>query len=287
MRHLLVGHVTLDRYGPARLPGGAVYYAGHVARALGAPGSEGSEVRVLTAAGPDFPATALAGLAAHVLPAQRTTTFTNVTLRSGRAQRAEAPATPLDPAALPPGWRDAELLHLAPVLGEVDLRAWRAAVRAPFVGLQIQGYVRRLAPDGAVESARWEPEAADLTGVSAAVLGDDDVLGDPDLPRRLADAVPAVAFTHGASGCELLLRGRRVLVGTFRTFETDPTGAGDAFAAAFFLALARGDDPVDAARLGAAAASIVVEGRAGEALQRVSAAPARAPHVLARYDDSP
>ena len=49
----------------------------------------------------------------------------------------------------------------------------------------------------------------------------------------------------------------------------DPTGAGDVFAAAFLLALARGDDPVDAARLGAAAASIVVEGRGGDALPRL------------------
>ena len=52
----------------------------------------------------------------------------------------------------------------------------------------------------------------------------------------------------------------------------DPTGAGDVFAAAMLLALARGDDPVSAARLGAAAASIVVEGRGGETLARVGEA---------------
>jgi hypothetical protein len=38
------------------------------------------------------------------------------------------------------------------------------------------------------------------------------------------------------------------------------------------LALARGDDPVSSARLGAAAASIVIEGTGGETLGRVGEA---------------
>jgi sugar/nucleoside kinase (ribokinase family) len=52
----------------------------------------------------------------------------------------------------------------------------------------------------------------------------------------------------------------------------DPTGAGDVFAAAMLLALAAGQAPADAARLGAAAASIVVEGVGGEALGRIGEA---------------
>jgi sugar/nucleoside kinase (ribokinase family) len=45
------------------------------------------------------------------------------------------------------------------------------------------------------------------------------------------------------------------------------------------LALARGEEPVAAARLGAAVASIVVEGRGGEALARLGEAPERAKRV--------
>jgi sugar/nucleoside kinase (ribokinase family) len=45
------------------------------------------------------------------------------------------------------------------------------------------------------------------------------------------------------------------------------------------LGLARGDDLVDAARLGAAAASIVVEGRGGATLGRIAEAWARRAHV--------
>jgi sugar/nucleoside kinase (ribokinase family) len=115
-----------------------------------------------------------------------------------------------------------------------------------------------------------------LRALDAAVVGEDEARGDPDLVRRLVADVPVVAFTMGARGCEVYARGRRRRIGVHPARELDPTGAGDAFAAAFFLALARGADPVEAARLGAAAGSIVVEGRGGEALARVGEAWARA-----------
>jgi sugar/nucleoside kinase (ribokinase family) len=59
----------------------------------------------------------------------------------------------------------------------------------------------------------------------------------------------------------------------------DPTGAGDVFAAGYLFAIAGGAEPVEAARLGAAAASIVVEGVGGERLDRVGEAFERARSV--------
>jgi sugar/nucleoside kinase (ribokinase family) len=271
---LLAGHVTLDRHGAALLPGGAVYYAGLAYAGLGA------QVRVATRAGPDFPGAALAGAEVHVQPAALTTLFAAHHDAAGaRTQRVEAVAPPVDASDLPVGWREADLLHLAPVLAELDLAAWRAAVRAPFVGLQIQGCVRALAPDGRVVQPRWEPAPAALAGLSAAVLGEDDLVGQGDLVARLAAAVPVVAFTHGARGAEVLVGGRTLRVGVHPAHELDPTGAGDAFAAAFFLALASGAEPVEAARLGAAAGSIAVEGRGGEALARMGEVRDRARRV--------
>jgi sugar/nucleoside kinase (ribokinase family) len=275
MRVLVAGHVTLDRYGTQLLPGGAAYYAAHVYRALGA------DVRLATAAGPEFPAAALAGLGAHVAAAPRTLTFANAyAADGGRSQRAAAGPPALDPAALPAAWREADLLHLAPVLGEIDLAAWRAAVPARVVGIGVQGWVRSLGEGGKVSPAAWRPPPGELAGLAAAVASDDDLRAQPDLRARLVAELPAVVITQGEDGAQLVARGRTTRVGVYRTFAVDPTGAGDAFAAAFFLALARGDDPVAAAQLGAAAASIVVEARAGESLQRVGEAPVRAPTVL-------
>jgi sugar/nucleoside kinase (ribokinase family) len=269
-RVLVCGHVTLDRYGDDLLPGGSAYYAGQAYRALGA------RVGVATAAGPDFPLEALTGVDAQLAPAPRTTSFVNRYAPDGRrSQWVGAIAPALDPAALPASWRSADVLHLAPVVGEVDLRAWRAAVRARVVGVGLQGFVRAVLPGGEVAQPRWEFDPADLAGVDVVCVGEDDLTGQGDLLERLAAAVPLVVFTHGERGCEILTRGGSRRIGVFRTRQVEPTGAGDVFAAGFLLGLAGGATPVDAARLAAAAASVVVEARAGEALDRVGEAYAR------------
>jgi predicted nicotinamide N-methyase len=318
---LVCGHVTLDRAGGALVPGGSAYYAAQTLAALGA------EVRVLTAAGPDFPREALRFPAATatatatptatptatatptptatstptatatstptptptpgwidalVLPSPATTVFENrYDARGRRSQRVLAAAPPLDPRSLPAAWRDADLLLLAPVLAELDPAAFLRAVRARAVGLTVQGLVRAVGPDGRVAPRALLPDPAALRGVSVAFLGDDEAAGQPELAALLAAALPIVAFTHGARGCEVVEGGRARRVGAHPAREVDPTGAGDAFAAAFLLALARGDDPLAAARLGAAAGSIAVEGRGAEALPRAGEAWARAARVPA------
>jgi sugar/nucleoside kinase (ribokinase family) len=161
----------------------------------------------------------------------------------------------------------------------VDVAAFAGVVRARLVGLGVQGLVRAVGVDGSVRPRPLPLDEAALAAIGVAVLGEDDVGGEPDLVGRLAAAVPVVAFTHGARGCEIVVRGRTRRVGIHPALEVDPTGAGDAFAAAFLLALASGADPVDAARLGAAAGSIVVEGRGGDALPRLGEAPGRAARV--------
>lgn len=283
---LVVGDVTLDRApGGGVAPGGSAWYAAHALAALGA------RVRLLTAAGPEFPAAALrvaplpastststsptapGSIDALVLPAPATLTFENVYAPDGRrSQRVHAPAPPLAPAALPADWREADLLLLAPVLGELDPAAFTAAVRARAAGLCVQGLVREVRPGGTVAPRRLDPAPGSLAGLALVVLGEDEAAGQPDLVTLLAHAAPLVAFTHGRRGCELRSAPGTRRIGVHPAREVDPTGAGDVFAAAMLLALARGDDPASAARLGAAAGSVVVEGRGGETLGRVGEA---------------
>ncbi len=268
---LLAGHVTLDRHGTGFVPGGAVTYCALAYAGLGA------RVRVVSAAGPEFPRDALGTAEVAFEPAPRTTTFENACSADGlRSQRVLAVAPPLEPARIPSAWRGADVLHLAPILAEVDLAAFRRAVRARFSGLGVQGWVRRLEPDGSVSQPRWDPTSEELAGIDAAVLGEDDVPGQGDLVGRLARHIPVVAFTHGRRGCEVIVRARTWRVGVHPAREVDPTGAGDVFSAAFFLALAGGAEPPDAARLGAAAASVCVEGVGPSALARVGEARGRA-----------
>ena len=264
---VVCGHVTLDVVAGGRVPGGTAWYGTRALAALGA------APRLLTSAGPDLPREALAGLDVEVVPSPATTVFANAYDAAGvRTQRVLSAAAPLEPARLPVEWRGPDVLFLATVLREVDVPAFAGAAGARIVGLVVQGLVRDVRPGGAVAPRRWEPDPAALAAVDVAVLSDDDARGQGDLVARLAAALPVVAFTHGVDGCDLFVGGRATRVGVYPTREVDPTGAGDVFAAGLLLGLARGDDPVDAARLGAAAASVVVEARGGDALGRVGEA---------------
>ena len=122
------------------------------------------------------------------------------------------------------------MLYLAPVLGEIAPRAFvsasgaRRSASASRERARGRGGQRRRA-------ARWSFAPAELAGVAAAFVGEDDLHGQDDLVARLAAAVPIVVFTRGADGCEVITGGRHAQVGVFPAREVDPTGAGDVFAA--------------------------------------------------------
>ena len=61
-------------------------------------------------------------------------------------------------------------------------------------------------------------------------------------------------------------------MGVYRTDEVDLTGAGDTFAAGFLYRLALGAPVIEAARFGAAAASIVIEAVGARALEHLDQA---------------
>jgi 1D-myo-inositol 3-kinase len=275
---VVCGNVTLDRAPGGFVPGGPAYYAGQAWRAMGA------DVRVLTSAAPAYPLSALEGTAAHLVPAADTTVFDNRYGADGvRTQRVEAQAAQLDPAFLPEDWRAPDVLHLVPVLSEVDPAAFRAGTRPRITGLCAQGLLRVVDSTGAVLQPPWTPPPALLAAVDVVILSEDDLRGQGGLLERLVRSVRVVAFTHGALGCDVIVGGRTTRVGVFPVEEVDPTGAGDVFAAGLLYAMAQGADPVEAARLGAGAASFVVEARGGEALPLVKGAFARAAQVPAPH----
>jgi sugar/nucleoside kinase (ribokinase family) len=272
MSVVIAGHVTHDRYGDELVAGGCAFYGAHVHAGLGA------QVRLVAGVGEDFACDhALTGIARRMRRAGRTTRFTNRYPAGGpRVQQIEAQAPAVTPELVPAAWQGADLLHLAPVMEEIDLAAWVKGTRARFVGIGLQGWVKTAGAGGAVVQRRWQVDAAALAGVHAACVGEEDLIDQGDLLDRLVAAVPVVALTRGRAGCEVIERGRTTWVGVHPAREVDPTGAGDAFAAGFLQALASGETAPRAARLGAAAASIVIEGRGGETLGRIGEARGRA-----------
>jgi sugar/nucleoside kinase (ribokinase family) len=170
--------------------------------------------------------------------------------------RQRAPA--LTVTDIPTAWRAADVAYAGPVAGECD-RALLAALGARFIGVGLQGWLRRTGADKRVEPALMA-EAIVPPVVGVAVVSELDHPEVDSVAARFAAAGATVAITRGARGATLLASGSRLEVPAAPAVEVDPTGAGDVFGVVLTLRLAAGDSPVRAAEAAAAAAARVVEG---------------------------
>ncbi|NTU82949.1 MAG: ribokinase [Chloroflexales bacterium] len=255
--YLSVGHITRDLLpGGSQTPGGTARYAALVAARLGL------RAAILTAGHPDLLSPPPAGVAVAASPSPHITTFENRYGPAGRRQWLHAVAAPVDLADAPAAWRAAPIVHLAPVVGEVDLEAALAAFPAALVGVTPQGWMRAWPSPlpAEVRPAPWRPAPALLRRVGLIVLSIEDVAGDESVARAYAAHCPLVVVTRGAAGATLYREGAPRPVAPFATRECDPTGAGDVFAAAMLTRLHETGDPVAAAAYASAAAARSVEG---------------------------
>jgi len=263
LRLVAVGHVTNDRLAHGRSPGGSALYAGLVAAKLGA------SVRIVTSFGADFTGAALLSRAAIEVDATRseqTTTFQEIAIGEKRSWRALSKASQLR-GPVPQG----DVLFACPVLAEVDPSCLRSPP-AKIVAAGLQGWLRILGPDGLVEP-REPPELGFLRGCKAVFCSDEDLAQNaPRVLPMLLGIAEMVVLTEGSRGALLYLGQKPHRVHALPTKRVlDPTGAGDAFAASFLLALASGMSSFDAAVVGACASSIVIEGYGPEGIDRLTA----------------
>jgi len=253
-RLLTVGHVSWDRRGGQDVLGGSVSYASLAARKLG------WDAAVLTSAGGEFDAAReLPGVASFVKPASATTRFQNDYDADGtRHQTVLARAADLDLTPLPDGWRNPDALLLGPLAGEVKGFPV-SAFEAGAVGAIAQGWLRAVDAGGAVSACAWSDPARDLQGVHALFLSEHD-LPPGSAARDFLQYVPLVLLTRGWEGSTLFTRDGSRDVPSLPRQETDPTGAGDVFAAAFLVRYHEAQDPEAAAAFAGCAASCAVEG---------------------------
>lgn len=249
-----VGHVTLDRVVGALRPGGAALYAAVAADRLGL------SAGILTSHADDFPLEAIPPRIEVVsVPSASTTTFTHASDGGRRrlVSRREV-AAPLGASDVPEDWREAPLVLLAPVLGEVDAAVARAFDDAS-VAAAAQGWLRSRQPDGVVTPATWDEALAVLPGLQALFLSNEDAPGMDDDVQEWFQRVPVGVLTAGRHGALLFVNGERYDVQPHRVQEADDTGAGDVFAAAFLVHYRRDGDPWEAAAAAACAAALSVE----------------------------
>jgi 1D-myo-inositol 3-kinase len=249
-----IGHVTLDHFGDVVRPGGAALYAAITAHRLGA------SAGILTSHAPDFPLDDVPTQIELIgIEAPATTTFEHREARGGRVLRARGAAQSLTSQDLPPDWRGAPLVLLAPVLQEVDPHL-AAAFRDAAVAAELQGWLRTLDDQGLVQPTAWASPKPVLDRLQAIFVSAHDVRGQESQVTEWVQRVPLAVVTAGATGALLYVNGDRFEIRPRRAREVDPTGAGDVFAATFLVHYDRHGDPWEAAEAATCAASLSVEG---------------------------
>ena len=246
--YLVIGHVAHDltREGP-RL-GGTAAYSALTARALGL------RVGVVTAAGRETLLEALNGIQVLSSVSPQSTTFENIYTENGRVQYLRAQATRLDFDSVPQVWRTASIIHVGPIANEIDTIVPKELSPTLF-GITPQGWMRQRADDGLVSRSEWKNSEPVLQKAGAVVMSREDVNGDDELIEHMAHQTRILVVTEANEGCVLHWNGDSRRFRAPEVHEVDATGAGDIFAAAFFIRLLKTRDPWEAARFATLIAS--------------------------------
>ncbi len=251
--YLIIGHLTRDLLPNGTRLGGTAAYASLTARALGL------RVGILTAcedclATPELEREGIRVVGMH---AGETTTFENIQTPNGRIQYLHSVAPTLDLSMVPEAWRSTPIVHLGPVAREVDPTLAREFPDS-LVGLTPQGWLRTWDEKGRVSFADWPEATFVLQNANAAVISIEDVRGDESIIEEMASSIRVLAVTEGPNGARLYWNGDLRRFRPPHMEEIDPTGAGDIFAAAFFIRLQATRDPWEAARFATNLASYSV-----------------------------
>jgi sugar/nucleoside kinase (ribokinase family) len=259
---VIIGHLTIDRTPGGGMLGGSVLYGALAAARYGL------RTAVLTRANLDTLDSSmtdqLARLTAEVdLVAQASdgiTTFTNRDVSGRRQQTIHDWGGEIDLSGLPPLWRSARAVHLAPVAQEIDPRQV-SRLSPQFLGCTPQGWMRRWDVDryGPVRPTPLRLPADVVARIDALVISSEEYVSARETVAEIGRR-GLTAVTRGIQGAALVDRGREVDVPAYRVPVVDTVGAGDVFAATLFAARSARESVAAAARYASAAAALTVRG---------------------------
>lgn len=260
---VVIGHLTIDRTPHGDALGGTVLYAALTAARYGA------RTAILTRANLDLLPTDQKSLLGDisreieiiVQASDATTTFTNVDVGGRRQQSLHAWAGEIDLTGLPPLWRGAGVIHLAPVAQEIDPRhVSRLAPR--LLGCTPQGWMRFWDRDrfGRIRLENLRLPADLVARIDTLVVSQEEAIEARDSVEAVGRRGLAVV-TRGDHGALVIDRDRRFDGPFFPVRAVDTVGAGDVFAAGLFAARGAGESVAASLRYAAAAAALKVTGR--------------------------
>ncbi len=236
----VVGNLSLDRIAgaPPRIGGGPY----HAARALRLLAARGEVVALCADADRRFllPRLAELGVPLQLLRGTRTTAFTLEYDGEARTMTVDAIGdawTPRDAHAVD---RRVRWVHVAPLLrSDFPAETLAELARGRRLLLDAQGLVRKPQVGPLQLDADFDPEL--LRHVSILKLAEEEaaIVGEVDVSERIV--------TLGSRGSIVYADGREIRVPAWPLVR-DPTGAGDAFSAAYLVSREAGHAPAAAAR---------------------------------------
>ena len=240
--YLLIGHVTQDVTPAGMRLGGTASYASMTARSFGI------RVGVVTSCRDDLALPELDGIRLIRKSSTNNSTFENIPTPQGRIQYIRAQAETLTTADVPEAWRSAPIVHFGPVAGEIDpamLESFPHSLRCTTP----QGWLRQWDENGLVTFYDWQGIDAILKNANIAILSIEDILGNEDIIQEYAGTVPILVVTEGARGARIYWNNDVRFIRPPQEEEIDSVGAGDIFAASFFIRYQQTRDPWEAARV--------------------------------------
>jgi sugar/nucleoside kinase (ribokinase family) len=263
--YLVIGHICADL-----LPDGKVVLGGTALYSALAAARLGWRVGVLTRgvygqniAGYDIPSLEPYAdeLSIIVQDAERPTMFINEYSAGRRVQMLPHWAGPIDLRGLPPHWRNAKVIHLGPVAQEIDPKQ-TGALTPHFLGVTPQGWMRDWPREtgGRVKLNHLRLPGELLARVDGVVVSDEEITLARDTVERVGSRRLGVV-TKGEYGARVYYGGEHADLPGYKLRAVDLTGAGDVFAAAFFIrATDRSASAITATRYANAAAALSLRG---------------------------
>lgn len=239
--YLIIGHLTQDILPNGLKLGGTAAYASRTALALGA------RVGIVTSTASDLQTPELQGISIYNYPAEFTSTFENISTPNGRIQHIHHQAEELHENMVPTTWRSAPIVHIAPIANEVNPHM-AAAFPDSFVGVTPQGFMRSWDGGRRIHFREWLEAPLVLSKASAVVFSIEDVENDESRIESMLPHTRVMVVTEGAAGCRVYWNGDVRSIRPPQVEEIESTGAGDIFAASFFIRLHSTHDPWEAAR---------------------------------------
>ena len=240
--YLLIGHVTQDVTPSGFRLGGTASYGSLTAKAFDL------RVGVVTSCREDLALPELDGIKLIRKHSEVNSTFENIATPNGRVQYCRARAETLTYDDIPAAWRDAPIVHFGPIAGEIDpemLERFPHSLR----GVTPQGWLRQWDENGLVTFYDWKGIDRILKNANIAILSIEDILGDEDIIQEYAATVPVLVITEGARGARIYWNNDVRFIRPPLENEIDSVGAGDIFAASFFIRYQQTRDPWEAARV--------------------------------------